>query len=68
MIRKNPRIKNLLYLQKILFIFWGVFFILINNAKVDDAKIQLKEIQEKMKNNKLMQNELKKNKVKLTQA
>ena len=53
MIRKNLRIKNLLYLQKILFIFWGVFFILIDKPHANDAKIQLKEIQEKIKRNKI---------------
>ena len=60
MIRKNLRIKNLLYLQKILFICWGVFFILINKPTANDAKIELKEIQEKIKRNNFMQNELKK--------
>ena len=60
MLIKNLSIKNLLYLQKILFICWGFFFILIDKPIANDAKIQLKEIQEKIKRNKLKQNELKK--------
>ena len=60
MIRKNLRKKTFFYLQKILFICWGVFFILVDKPTANDAKIQLKEIQEKIKHNKLMQNELKK--------
>ena len=68
MLIKNLSIKNLLYLQKILFICWGFFFILIDKPIANDAKIQLKEIQEKIKRNKLKQNELKKNKVLLIQA
>ncbi len=60
MIRKNLIKNNFLCFQKILFICWGVFFILIESPAANDAKIQLKKIQEKIKHNKLKQNELKK--------